>query len=301
MESKLRNASLPVWILLWAALPALPASVEIVGMLQNVEGVPLSGTITVIQEGTRFSVTSHEVEEGGRVHIASDAEGELVIHAASPRHASAERVIPAGTAGVVETDFVLPLGQDAQVRVVDAQGRGVPGAAVRVRYHEPDRPRRRVAFDHEEGLTDGDGRLLLRDVGVGVPFVVDVLAPHYPPVSSGRMQLAAGQTEMEDIVLEERGAEVVAEVVDREDSPLGGAWVTLLADPAGLKDEARGSWLHHRAFRQRKAASDLGAVRFTGVPAGRVIVRLNAADGVIEERAIAVAGQELRVTLRAPR
>ena len=183
-----------------------------------------------------------------------------------------------------------------QVRVVDAEGRGVPGAALRVRYHEPGKPLRRVAFETED-LTDGDGRMMLRDVGIEVPFVVDVLAPHYPPISSERTKLAAGKTEMEDIVLGKPGATVVVGLVDKAGNAVSGAGVMLLADPAGLPAEARGSWLHHRAFRQRGVTSALGNVRFTGVPPGRIIVRVKTADAAIEHRGTAVSDQELQVSL----
>ena len=183
-----------------------------------------------------------------------------------------------------------------QGRVVDAEGRGVPGAALRVRYHEPGKPLRRVAFETED-LTDGDGRMMLRDVGIEVPFVVDVLAPHYPPISSERTRLAAGKTEMEDIVLGKPGATVVVGLVDKAGDPVSGAGVMLLADPAGLPAEARGSWLHHRAFRQRAVTSSLGNVRFTGVPPGRIIVRVKTADAAIEHSGTAVSNQELQVSL----
>lgn len=279
---------------------AIAAPVEFVGTLQNVDGVLLGGKITVIQEGLHLTFTTHEVEEGGLFQFAIDTEGELVLHASSPHHASAERVIPAEITGVVNVDFVLPLGQDVQVRVVDSLGQGVPGAILRVRYHEPDKPIRRVSFDHEEGLTDGDGRLLLQDVGIHVPFVVDILAPYHPPVSSDIIMLEDGETQMEDIVLEEPGASVVVELVDQDDSPVPNALVTLLADPAGMTDEALGSWLHHRAFRQRAMTSALGNARFTGVPPGRIILRVKTPNDYTEERAHAIANQELRLRITFP-
>ena len=144
-------------------------------------------------------------------------------------------MIPADSTGVVPVHFVLPLGH-VKVRVVDALGRGVPGADLRVRYDEPNKPIRRVSFDREE-VTDGDGRLLLKNVGIQVPFVVDVLAPNYPPASSKRTKLAAGDTQMDDIVMGEPGATVVVELLDKSDSPVVGVAVILLADPAGLVPE----------------------------------------------------------------
>ena len=164
----------------------------------------------------------------------------------------------------------------------------MPGAALRVRYHEPEKPVRRLAFETDD-VTDGDGYLLLQNVGIDVPFVVDVLAPRYPPISSERTRLAAGKTEMDDIVLGKPGATVVVGLVDKAGNPVSGAGVMLLADPAGLPAEARGSWLHHRAFRQRAVTSSLGNVRFSGVPPGRIIVRVKTADAALEHRGTAVS------------
>ncbi len=104
---------------------------------------------------------------------------------------------------------------------------------------------------------------------------------------------------MEDIVLGEPGASVVVNLVDKDDSPFSGVAVTLLADPAGISAEAKGSWLHHKSFRQRAVTSSLGNVRFSGVPPGRIIVRAKTPAESLEQRAIAVTNQELRLTLRA--
>ena len=71
-------------------------------------------------------------------------------------------------------------------------------------------------------------------------------------------------------------------ILDKEDRAVGDAAVTLLADPAGLGAEARGSWLHPRSFRRRGVTSRLGNVRFRGVPPGRIIVRVKAAKGTAE-------------------
>ena len=279
---------------------AVATSIEIRGTLGNADGESLSGMITVIEEVPSLTFTHHEVDESGTFKFTSSTQGALVLHASALYHPSAEHVIAAGTTGVVTVDFVLPLGQNVQVRVVDGDGNAVAGATLRVRYHEPDNPVRRVSFDHEEGLTDGDGRLLLRDVGIEVPFVVDVLAPDYPPASSTLTKLVAGDTLMDDIVLGEPGAIVVVELLDKAAHPVPDTWVTMLADPAGMSSDAQGSWLHSRAFRQRAVTSALGNVRFTGVPAGRVIVRIKTATDLIEGRGIAVSNQVLRFSLTRP-
>ena len=221
----------------------------------------------------------------------------MVIHATARGHASAENVISAGISGTVTLNIVLPVAQDIEGRVVDSSGNGVPDAAVRVRYHEPDKPVRRVGFDRGE-RTDGDGRFRIQDVGIQVPFVVDVLAADYPPASSKRTTLAAGDTKLDDIVLGERGAVVVVHVLETVDTAAPDVRVILLADPAGVGVDARGSWLHHRAFRQVGFTSRMGNVRFTGVPPGRIIARIKTADGTIEQRAVVSSGQELPITLR---
>ena len=276
------------------------APVEIVGTLQNVNGFALHGKITVIQEVPHLSFTTHEVEEDGLFRFTSDTEGDLVLHATATGHSPAEQVIVAGTTGVVTASFTLPLGQDVQVRVVDAEGNSVEGAELRVRYYEPDKPFRQVSFDREE-RTDGDGYLLLRDVGIDVPFVVDVLTPHHPPISPRLTTLAPGETQMEDIVLGDRGATVVVEFLDAQGlSPVPDTWVTLLADPDGLAAEDWDSWLHHRPFRQRAVSSNLGNARFTGVPPGRVLVRVTNETGSSQEWTDPAFDQEHRITLRTP-
>ena len=300
----MQHRSFPVSILGAVFLSLLvsvgAAPVQIVGTLQNVDGFALSGRITVVQEVPHLRFTTHEVEEDGLFQFTSDTEGDLVLHAAATGHPSAERVIPAGTTGVVPLNFTLPLGQPVEARVVDADGNGVAGAEVRIRYHEPGRLPRRVSFNREE-RTDGDGRLVLQDVGIEAPFVVDVLAPRHPPFSSSLIRLAAGETRMEEIVLGEPGARVVVELLGNEGlSPVPDTWVTLLADPAGLAAADRDSWLHHRAFRQRAVTSKLGNARFVGVPPGRILVRVRSERGSAQEWGDAFPNQELRISLEVP-
>ena len=105
---------------------------------------------------------------------------------------------------------------------------------------------------------------------------------------------------MQDIVLGEPGAIVVVEILDKAGDPVPNASVMLLADPAGVPEEARGSWLHSRAFRQQAMTSVLGNARFIGVPPGRIIVRMKTPTDSIEQRTVAVSNQELLVSLVSP-
>ena len=276
---------------------AAAAPVEIVGTLRNVNGVALSGQISIFQEVPHLVANYYKVDKTGSFRVTTDSQGELVIHAAAPRHASAERMLPSGTSGTISIDFALPLAQDIHGRVVDSLGNGVPDAVIQVRYHEPDKPVRRLLFGPDE-RTDGDGRFLIQDVGIQVPFVIDVLAPGYPPASSKRVKLAAGATKLDEIILGDQGASVVVQVLDKADLAVYGVTVMLLADPAGLGADTRGSWLHHQAFRKQGVTSRLGNVRFSGVPPGRIIARIKTTDGTTEQRAVVSAGQELQITLR---
>ena len=287
-----------IFLSVFAFVAAEP--VKIVGTLQDVDGFSLSGKITVIQERPQLRFTTHEVGNDGLFKFTSDSEGPMVLHAAAIGHPSAEHVIDAGTTGTVTVDFMLLLGQDVQVRVVDAEGNPVEAAELRVRYREPEKPVRQVSFDRPE-RTDSDGRFLLQDVGIQMPFVVDVLAPNYAPASSKLTKLEEGETQMDDIVVGTPGATVVVELLDDKGvSPVPDTWVTLLADPAGLASEDRDSWLHYQAFRQRAVTSSLGSVRFTGVPPGRVLVRVKTETGSAKAWADAVSKQETPVSLRLP-
>ncbi len=110
------------WMILLGAFAIVAAEpVKIAVTLQDPDGVPLSGQIMVIQEQPNLIFTTHEVDKTGFFKFTSDSEGRLVLHASAVDHPSAEHVIDAGTTGTVTVNFILPLGQDVQVRVVDAE------------------------------------------------------------------------------------------------------------------------------------------------------------------------------------
>ena len=251
------------------ALAATPQSVEIFGSLQNAIGNPLGGTVDIIQDGPDLRVTSHIVEDDGHFNISADSGTGVLVYASAENHPPDERYIQPGASGPVRLDFVFPMAQDLEGRVIDSRGRGVADATVQVRYHEPDRPRRRTAF-HELHSTDGDGYFMLSDVGVGVPFFVDVFAQGYRPVASSKTVRADGETQLEDIALMDEGGTVLVRVLDLSGSPATDIQVVLLADPAGFRTDERGSILLSRAFNQQNSTSRFGNVRFTGVPPGRI-------------------------------
>ena len=294
MKSKHKQASI-AFVCLAFILPAIEArTVDIVGVLQEVGGQRLRGIITVFHAPPNSISESHEIE--GDFRISIEAEGELVVHVVAADHPSEERIVPAAVSGRVTMNFSLPLGQDVRARVVDLRGNGVAGATVRVHYHEPGKPTPRVTFE-PDSHTDGNGEFLVRNVGIDVPFYIDVLAPGHAPTQSRRLKLAAGESKLADIVLTKPEAVIVVRVRDKIGDPVRGAAVTLLVDPANYPQAAHGSWLFHRGFRQRAKTSSLGNARFSGVHPGRVRVRAETDDSKAEAITTVIQGVESTLTL----
>ena len=297
MKNRHKNLSIPFICLVFIMSASEARTVEIAGALENVAGQSLSGIITLFHAPPNSIAESHEVE--GDFRISTDAEGEILVHVQAPGHPSEERVLAAAVTGRVTMNFRLPLGQDVHGRVVDPSGNGVSGATVRVHYHEPSKPTRKVTFV-PDSRTDGNGEFQIRDVGIQVPFYIDVLAPSYIPTQSRRFNLAASETELGDIVLTEPGAVIVVTVLDKAGAAVRGVAVTLFADPASYPETARGSWLFPRAYRQRAKTSSLGNVRFSGVPAGRALLRYKTDEGKAEAVTLVVGGVEFPLTLTVP-
>lgn len=287
-----------VHVCAFAAVAAAP--IQIVGTLTDAGGNALTGEITVFEEGAELTVSTYPVDDTGTFKLSADARGDVVVMATSDHRPPDERHIPAGSTGPVMIRFALPNGQDLTGRVVDAGGVGIPDAVVQVRYHEPGKAIRRAAFD-AFATTDGDGMFLLRNVGVDVSFVVDVLAPGYLPKSSKRFKRSADDTKLDNVVLEDRGGTVHVEVTDGARSPVGGAQVHLIADPAGYAPAERGSLVHGRVYHQSETTSGFGNVRFTRVPSGRIRIGLYDDSGKLHTSDASVAeGQSLRLTMSLP-
>ena len=118
----------------------------------------------------------YKVDKTGSFRITTDSQGELVIHAAAARHASAERVLPSGTSGTISINFALPLAQDIQVVWSIHWAMGCRMLPFRSATTNRTNLYRRLLFGPDE-RTDGDGRFLIRDVGIQVPFGVTCSHP----------------------------------------------------------------------------------------------------------------------------
>lgn len=276
-------------------MPAIEArTVEIAGTLQAVGSQPLSGIITLFHAPPNSISESHEVE--GSFRISTNAEGELLVHARAKSHVSEERIVAAASTGRIMMNFRLSPGQDVSGRVVDLRGNGVAGATVRAHYDTSGKPTPRVTFE-PDSRTDANGEFLVRNVGIQVPFYIDVLAPGHAPTQSKRFTRAAGATKLEDIVLTKTEAVVVVTVRDKIGAAVRGATVTLFADPANYPQKARGSWLLPRGFRQSARTSPMGNVRFSGVHPGRVLVKTETNEGTAGTIATVVGGAVFSLTL----
>lgn len=289
-----------LWIFIGFMIPCLGArSITIKGMLQDASGKPMRGIVTLFHALPNAIDESFDIAEDGIIDIATNAEGELIVHAWALGHPSEERVVPAATKGQLNMIFALPMGQTVQGRVVDRRGNGIADAKVRVRYSEPSKPTRKITFE-EDNITDGDGQFLFHGVGIQTPFYIDVLAQNYMPTHSKLFKLSAGETELANIMLDEPGGTVVVNVMDKVGAPASNAAVTLYADPTGYPATARGSWLLHRGFRQQEVTSVMGNVRFSGVPPGRILVRIVTSTDKVESRTVATSGTELQLRMALP-
>ena len=105
---------------------------------------------------------------------------------------------------------------------------------------------------------------------------------------------------MEDIVLGKPGATVVVELQDKAGVRGGRYGGEADRRPGGISHCGAGSWLHPLGFRQLAVTSAQGQARFTGIPPGRIIVRVKTADGASEQQGVAVSGKELQLTLSMP-
>ena len=233
------------------------APIVLVGILSDVQGKAIQGTITIYTTAGDLTSTHHLTDEMGGFRINADSSKKLIVHAQSPGHPPGELLVPVGSAGIVPVAIVLQIGQTIRGQVVDAQGNGIPQAIVQARYHEPEKPIRRVLLD-DGSLTDGAGEFVLRNVGIDIPFYIDVLAPRHPPSHSKLLKLGVSETKLEDIVLGEPGATIVVNVVDRSGQPLEGVPVVLFADPSNFDRSARGSWLFPMGFKKNSETSGLG-------------------------------------------
>ena len=100
------------------------------------------------------------------------------------------------------------------------------------------------------------------DIGIEVPFVVDVYASGFVAASSKQFKISAGRDKpLENITLTEVGATVTVRPLNRSDAPVPAAAVAI-GDPAGRSARDRGSWLHHKSFLQATRTSSLGECSF---------------------------------------
>ena len=134
--------ALPAALMLLLSPLAPGAPIEIEGPLSSADGNPLEAEIVVFSETPHVRADRHEVGEDGSFRFQDDWADGLVLLVRAVGHAYIEHHVLRGESGSIRVDFALPAGQEITGCVLDDAGRGMEGATVHVRYHEPDKPSR---------------------------------------------------------------------------------------------------------------------------------------------------------------
>lgn len=279
-----------------ATMPLTGQMIRVTGTLSDADGRPVAGLIHAIEVGPGFSIDNVMADEDGRFSLSVRTRYGALIRVSSEDHPPEEHYIEPGSAGDVRLDFSFLRAQDLTGRIVNEYGIGIAAATVHVRYHEPGMPYRRSAF-HDLHETGPDGTYSVRNVGIEVPFRIDVHAPGYVPVSSEKLERKLGDVRIPEITLTEKGGTVGVRVVDKAGVPVDGADVTVLADPAGYEAHEHGSLIHARGFSQVSATLRSGEAWFSGVPAGRIRILAKSARGEAEVEKRIGEGQRLEINL----
>ena len=190
----------------------------LVGRLGDFDGKAIQGTITVYATAGGLTSSRHPASATGGFRIDADSSNGLIVHAQSPGYQPGRVLIPATATGVVPEVIALPRRQTIQSKGVDAFDSGFAGPTVQARYHEADKPIRRVLLD-DGSVNDYVEDFVLDDVGIEVPCYVDALAPGYPPAHSKQLKLTAGKTKIERIVQGAKGATIVWRSKTRRATP----------------------------------------------------------------------------------
>lgn len=202
--------------------------------------------------------------------------------------------------GAILAAIALLISRTIRGKIVDYIGIGIPGVTVVARHHEP-RNRIPRVLRNESSSSDESGEFVLCNVGLDVARYVDSLAPSYPRSHSTRLTLEVDETWIGRIGPKEPQATVVVKVVDRSGQPLAGVPTFLCAETSHFIPWARSPWLIRQGLTPSLLASRFGSARFTGVPPGAFTIGAKPATISLERAVVAVAIQEVSITLVDPR
>lgn len=261
-------------------------------------GAPLRGEVIAVEGGGAVRINRVATDAQGLFSIDTRA-GQVQLVAKADGYVSEERrlLVRAGGQNPV-IHFVLALAGSVSGRVFDETGAGVAGARVWVNYRGESR-RWQLAEEVGGEGTDSFGYFTIPAVAQGKPFLLHAEREGWLMSSSGTLVLTADEMKGVVLLLGRRGASIRGQVLDAAGKPVAGADVRLRSHPARgeFTPEQHASVAFARnANRTMKSAAD-GSYVFAGVPAGQVVVTVNAGGRRAAGEATTVTGREAVIDL----
>lgn len=265
-------------------------TLKLTGRVLSADGRPVAADLQVVTGPPHVRARSFWTDSQGRFSIEVEAEPKLLVVAKAAGFISAEQEIaPAGQE--MSLDFLLyPAGQ-VSGRVVDENGRPVPGALIRVHY--PGEVRR-VVFDQEAGNVRSDdfGYFTLPLVGQGRRFILAGLAEERLPAFTAPLTLTGPTMQGVVVTVSQTGQRVRVKVVDSAGAPVPEAVVRLQASGESepyTADQRQTNTVFEATNRLGRTGLD-GSVEFRGVPAGTVTVVASRPGGRLVKQEAFLAG-----------
>jgi protocatechuate 3,4-dioxygenase beta subunit len=216
---------------------ALVGGTVVDGAGKGVTGAELRIPSTALREGLVFEEPWTRSGPGGSFRVSVPAGTALEIHASHDRHAPARLAVAAIEPRAARTGLKVVLGSGLAVfgRVVDTRERPVAGATVSLRpVRTGDGPQRpfeiflpNAAEDGFQGRSDAQGRFTIERLTAG-RYDLEAKAAGFAPVTvpgitvEGTARFDAGT-----VILPE-GVTLEGVVVDPQDRPIEGAWVSIM-------------------------------------------------------------------------
>lgn len=262
------------------------------------EGAPLRGEVIAVVGDGAVRISRVATDAQGLFSIDIRA-GQVRLVAKADGYVSEERqlmVRPGGQNAVVH--FVLAPAGSVSGRVFDETGAGVAGARVWVGYLGEAR-RWHLAEEAGGERTDNFGYFTIPAVAQGKPFLLHVECEGWLISSSGTLMLRASEMTGVVLLLGRRGTSVRGRVFDTTGNPVAGAEVRLRSLPAKeeLTAEQRASLAFARNTNRTTMSTADGSYVFAGVPAGQVVVTVNADGRRAAGEATTALGRETDITL----
>ncbi len=262
------------WYIAAAPMALQAQQVVIRGSIVTPDGLPLLGSVTII-EGTReVLVSTYRTDANGMFAIPTSWAPQKRVAAKSDGFVSSEAVISVRPGQQEIThNFTLSPAASVSGRVMDESGAPVPDATVRVRYIGESRM---LSFAQEVGASKSDdfGYFSLPIVARGKQFVLDAVSSERPLASS--MVLSTQSATLTNVVvtMSRRGYPVTGRIANGSGQPITDLRVRLVVtgDLERYSREERASVSFTAAAAKVAVTDDQGRFAFAGVPSGKITV-----------------------------